>query len=121
MHRRLESTRDCAHEFAKVQEAVAVSIAQPPSGPKAPVATPLARDEAHTAPREHDVVKAEVTDDIGLIKEPTGWRRLTTMAHDVVSDRTISIRRIDYTTAVLQGAAAGAILTVAISAMLRSM
>ncbi|KAH9882069.1 hypothetical protein J1614_001241 [Plenodomus biglobosus] len=40
-------------------------------------------------------------------------------ALDVVSDRVISIRRIDYTAAVLQGAAAGAVITAAILAMLR--
>lgn len=41
------------------------------------------------------------------------------IAQDVVSDRVISIRRIDYTTAVLQGAAAGAVITAALIAMWR--
>lgn len=40
-------------------------------------------------------------------------------AQDVLSDRVISIRRIDYTAAVLQGAAAGAVITAAVIAMLR--
>ncbi|CAN9361112.1 unnamed protein product [Alternaria alternata] len=41
------------------------------------------------------------------------------IAHDVVSDRVISMRRIDYTSAILQGAAAGAVITASIIAMLR--
>lgn len=40
-------------------------------------------------------------------------------ALDVVSDRVISIRRIDYTAAVLQGAAAGAVITAALVALWR--
>jgi sensitive to high expression protein 9 len=41
------------------------------------------------------------------------------IAHDMVSDRVISMRRIDYTSAILQGAAAGAVITASIIAMLR--
>ncbi|CAI9627945.1 mitochondrion biogenesis protein [Alternaria burnsii] len=41
------------------------------------------------------------------------------IAHDIVSDRVISMRRIDYTSAILQGAAAGAVITASIIAMLR--
>lgn len=39
------------------------------------------------------------------------------VAQDIISDRIISMRRIDYTTAILQGAAAGAVITAAIVAM----
>jgi sensitive to high expression protein 9 len=41
------------------------------------------------------------------------------IAHDIVSDRLISMRRIDYTSAILQGAAAGAVITASIIAILR--
>ncbi|KAI8942677.1 hypothetical protein NX059_000727 [Plenodomus lindquistii] len=48
------------------------------------------------------------------------WQETASAAAlDVVSDRVISIRRIDYTAAVLQGAAAGAVITAAILAMLK--
>ncbi|KAF2031462.1 hypothetical protein EK21DRAFT_110833 [Setomelanomma holmii] len=48
------------------------------------------------------------------------WRStITSVAQDVVSDRIISMRRIDYTTAILQGAAAGAFITATVIAMLR--
>lgn len=48
------------------------------------------------------------------------WQeKLSFIAQDIISERIISMRRIDYTTAVLQGAAAGAVITAAIIAMLR--
>jgi sensitive to high expression protein 9 len=61
-----------------------------------------------------------------LIEEPSSkddtrtWtQKISAVAHDVVSDRIVSMRRIDYTAAILQGAAAGAVITAAIVAMLR--
>jgi len=55
------------------------------------------------------------------LPRPTGWQdRATALAQDIVSDRVISMRRIDYTTSILQGAAAGAVITAAIIAMLQS-
>ncbi|KAH7395062.1 Mdm33 family-domain-containing protein [Phaeosphaeria sp. MPI-PUGE-AT-0046c] len=48
------------------------------------------------------------------------WQgKVSAIAHDVVSDRIISMRRIDYTTAILQGAAAGAVITAALVGMFR--
>ncbi|KAH4895873.1 high expression sensitive protein 9 [Parastagonospora nodorum] len=48
------------------------------------------------------------------------WQsKVTAVAQDVVSDRVISMRRIEYTSAILQGAAAGAIITASIIGMLR--
>ncbi|KAL5117919.1 sensitivity to high expression protein she9 [Pleosporales sp. CAS-2024a] len=50
----------------------------------------------------------------------TTWQsKITAVAHDVLSDRVISMRRIDYTSAILQGAAAGAIITASIIGILR--
>ena len=40
------------------------------------------------------------------------------IAKDMISERTISMRRVDYTAAILQGAAAGAVITAAIVAMI---
>jgi sensitive to high expression protein 9, mitochondrial len=51
---------------------------------------------------------------------PKTWKqKVTFIAQDIISDRLISMRRIDYTTAILQGAAAGAVITAAIIGMLR--
>jgi sensitive to high expression protein 9 len=48
------------------------------------------------------------------------WQsKISAVAQDVVSDRMVSMRRIEYTSAILQGAAAGAIITASIIGMLR--
>lgn len=52
--------------------------------------------------------------------KPQSWQsKVTAIAQDIISDRIISMRRIDYTTAILQGAAAGAVITAALIGMLR--
>ncbi|OAG10209.1 uncharacterized protein CC84DRAFT_1213559 [Paraphaeosphaeria sporulosa] len=49
---------------------------------------------------------------------PESWQdKITYIATDIISERTISMRRIDYTVAILQGAAAGAVITAAVVAM----
>jgi sensitive to high expression protein 9 len=54
-------------------------------------------------------------------KEPQGWQnKMSALAQDIISERIISMRRVDYTTAILQGAAAGAVITTSIIAMLRT-
>jgi sensitive to high expression protein 9 len=48
------------------------------------------------------------------------WQwKATSIAQDIVSDRSISMRRVDYTTAMLQAAAAGAVIAAAVIAMTR--
>lgn len=50
---------------------------------------------------------------------PETWHdKIVYIATDIISERTISMRRIDYTAAILQGAAAGAVITAAIVAMI---
>jgi sensitive to high expression protein 9 len=52
--------------------------------------------------------------------KPTTWQgKVSAVAQDIVSDQVISMRRIDYTSAILQGAAAGAIITAAFIGILR--
>lgn len=52
---------------------------------------------------------------------PASWgEKASCIAQDIVSDRIISMRRVDYTTAILQGAAAGAVITAAILGLIRS-
>ncbi|KAF2645620.1 hypothetical protein P280DRAFT_442306 [Massarina eburnea CBS 473.64] len=51
---------------------------------------------------------------------PQAWQdKVTLIAKDIVSDRVISMRRIDFTSAVISSAAAGAIITAAIVGLLR--
>ncbi|KAF1955865.1 hypothetical protein CC80DRAFT_446771 [Byssothecium circinans] len=48
------------------------------------------------------------------------WQdKVTFIAKDIISERVISMRRLDFTTAMLQSAAAGAIITAAIVGLLR--
>ncbi|KAF2855765.1 hypothetical protein T440DRAFT_464133 [Plenodomus tracheiphilus IPT5] len=85
-----------------------------------PTATPLLPQETQGTSQEtlHTADKLYSEPDTRSIFQR--WQQnATAAAVDVVSDRVISIRRIDYTAAVLQGAAAGAVITAAIIAMLR--
>jgi sensitive to high expression protein 9 len=77
---------------------------------------------ATTAPEALMESLSPATNDVAdtMSKVPETWKeKVTTIAQDVISDRVISMRRIDYTTAILQGAAAGAVITAAIIGMLR--
>ncbi|KAH7062000.1 Mdm33 family-domain-containing protein [Paraphoma chrysanthemicola] len=72
------------------------------------------------APQASIDIVEEVRAGDDLQGRSSSWRStVTSVAQDIVSDRIISIRRIDYTTAILQGAAAGAMITATIIAMLR--
>lgn len=56
----------------------------------------------------------------GLPTSSETWQgKVAATAYDVISDRVISMRRIEYTTAILQGAAAGAVITAALIGMFR--
>tara|TARA_R110002003_G_scaffold96_30_gene7677 strand:+ start:29041 stop:29892 length:852 start_codon:yes stop_codon:yes gene_type:complete len=66
----------------------------------------------------------DIVEEVQAGGDPQGklgsWRStITSVAQDIVSDRIISMRRIDYTTAILQGAAAGAIIAATLAAILR--
>ena len=51
---------------------------------------------------------------------PRTWQeKATFIAKDIISDRVISIRRLDYTTAMLQSAAAGAVITATLVGLFR--
>lgn len=56
----------------------------------------------------------------GLPISAETWQgKVSAIAQDVISDRIISMRRIEYTTAILQGATAGAVITAALIGMFR--
>ena len=80
-----------------------------------PSSIPAAKDESHVAPRQA-VLRVE---EQAPYQTAEGWRGIVAAAQDVVSDRVILIRRVEYTTAILQGAATGAILAAAIMALLQ--
>lgn len=88
--------------------------------PAVPGAAPLLADEAEITPQESINLAEEASESDGIRGKLGFWQgTVVAVAQDIISDRIITIRRIDYTTAVLQGAAAGAVITAAIIAMLR--
>ncbi|KAF1838096.1 hypothetical protein BDW02DRAFT_489992 [Decorospora gaudefroyi] len=87
--------------------------------PAVPKATPLAA-EINITPQESNTPVEEVPSlPTTSPKSETWQQKASAMAHDIVSERVISMRRIDYTAAVLRSAAAGALITAAIIAMMR--
>lgn len=73
--------------------------------------------EEQAAPFDAVIVEEDIRDSLPP-KFETWQERASYIAKDIFSDRTISVRRIDYTAAVLQGAAAGAVITAAIVAII---
>ncbi|KAJ4296924.1 sensitivity to high expression protein she9 [Kalmusia sp. IMI 367209] len=77
-----------------------------------PVATPVAEEEVVPLKSVH--IEEEIRNSTTL---ETWQEKVTYVVKDIISERAISMRRIDYTTAILQSAAAGAVITAAIVAM----
>jgi sensitive to high expression protein 9 len=85
------------------------SVIDPLFGVATPTPTP-------TTPEPLPQPAPEKTEPVPVI--PDTWQgKVTAIAEDIVSHRVISMRRIDYTTAILQGAAAGAVIMAAIIGM----
>lgn len=95
------------------------SITNPTSDPAVPGAAPLTPPSSNTAPQESISIPEELSSAEDNRSTFRRWQdNAAFVVQDVVSDRVISIRRIDYTAAVLQGAAAGAVITAAVVAFL---
>jgi sensitive to high expression protein 9 len=98
-------------------------IMEPAIDPAVPGAAPLTPVNATALPQETIDIQEEAaapTSTTDKIWAKLGlWQSTAaTIAEDIVSDRPISMRRVDFTTAVLQGAAAGAVIAAAAIAML---
>ncbi|EOA86892.1 uncharacterized protein SETTUDRAFT_135288 [Exserohilum turcica Et28A] len=108
-------------EPESVPEEVAEAIADPIPGSTIPEAANLTPEEAALTPEEQIVVAQESVPSHHrpYSKLETWQEKAHYIANDLLSERIISMRRIDYTTAVLQGAAAGAVITATLIAMLR--
>ncbi|KAL1597788.1 sensitivity to high expression protein she9 [Paraconiothyrium brasiliense] len=106
----LEASSD---RTAKVTDAPAVvPIRESPAQPST-----LPETEGKSIPVESIDIEQEVRNT--PMSTPETWQdKIAYIATDIVSERTISMRRIDYTAAILQGAAAGAVITAAIVAMI---
>lgn len=98
-------------------------IMEPAIDPAVPGAAPLTPVNATASPQETIDIQEEAA--VPMSTTDKFWAKLglwqstaATIAEDIVSDRPISMRRVDFTTAVLQGAAAGAVIAAAAIAML---
>ncbi|KAJ4352322.1 sensitivity to high expression protein she9 [Didymosphaeria variabile] len=98
---------------AKVIEAPTVAAIEESPG------QPLTFSESEAKPVPVESIDIEEEARNTSMPTPETWQdRIAYIATDIISERTISMRRIDYTAAILQGAAAGAIITAAIVAMI---
>jgi sensitive to high expression protein 9 len=90
------------------------SAVDPAAGVASPTPDFQASSKAYNQPyMNNDPVK-------GFPVSAQTWQgKVSAIAQDVISDRIISMRRIEYTTAILQGAAAGAVITAALIGMFR--
>lgn len=98
-------------------------VKEPAIDPTVPGAAPLTPENAMASPQQTIDIQEQAA-------EPTStsekiWAKLglwqstaAIIAEDIVSDRPISMRRVDFTTAILQGAAAGAVIAAAAIALL---
>ncbi len=100
-------------------------VVEPAINPAVPGAAPLTTEDAGGSPQEVVDIQEEAREPLSASDKV--WHKLgmwqskaAIIAEDIVSDRPISMRRVDFTTAVLQGAAAGAVIAAAaIALMLR--
>ena len=98
-------------------------VIEPAVDPAVPGAAPLMPENVN-APQQVTIdIQAEAWESMSTSEKI--WARLglwqskaAVIAEDIVSDRPISMRRVDYTTAILQGAAAGAVIAAAAIAIL---
>ncbi|KAL5441237.1 hypothetical protein PMIN07_004352 [Paraphaeosphaeria minitans] len=104
---------------AKVTEAPPAVITPSPDPAEVPAiksTAPLVTEEIKGLPES---IKVEEEVRSSAPSTPESWQdRIAYIATDMISERTISMRRIDYTAAILQGAAAGAVITAAVVAII---
>ncbi|KAF2994503.1 sensitivity to high expression protein she9 [Curvularia kusanoi] len=98
-------------------------VKEPAIDPAVPGAAPLTPENAMASPQQTIDIQEQAAQPTSTSEKI--WARLglwqstaAIIAEDIVSDRPISMRRVDFTTAILQGAAAGAVIAAAAIALL---
>ncbi|KAL1592594.1 sensitivity to high expression protein she9 [Nothophoma quercina] len=98
-------------------------VIEPAVDPAVPGVAPLMPENVDPPQQVTIDIQAEAWESMSTSEKI--WARLglwqskaAVIAEDIVSDRPISMRRVDYTTAILQGAAAGAVIAAAAIAIL---
>lgn len=103
-----------------VEPLVPESVTHPVPDAAVPGAAPLTLDEAGSSPQDRIDITEEALHGDEMDPKFDTWRdKVAWVAHDIVSDRVFSLRRVDFTTAILQSAAAGAVIAAALIAMIR--
>jgi len=103
-----------------VPEPVAEIFAGPTPDSITPVPESLTQEEADMTPEERIAIEKEAAPSREPHREFETWQeKARFIAQDIVSERVISMRRIEYTTAIIQGAAAGAVIAATIISILR--
>ncbi|KAF1362802.1 hypothetical protein EJ07DRAFT_58156, partial [Lizonia empirigonia] len=98
-------------------------IVEPAVDPAVPGAAPLMPEGVKASPQETVNIEKEASEPMSTsdriwLKLGLWQSKAAVIAEDIVSDRPISMRRVDFTTAILQGAAAGAVIASAAIAIL---
>lgn len=98
-------------------------VVEPTIDPTVPGAAPLMSEDAEASPQETIDIQQEAWESMSTIQKIEAklglWRsKAAVVAEDIVSDRPLTMRRVDFTTAILQGAAAGAVIAAASIAIL---
>ncbi|KNG47120.1 mitochondrion biogenesis protein [Stemphylium lycopersici] len=107
-------------EPAVLPEVVTEASVEPMPDSSIPEAEKLAPEEEALTPEEQVAVVQEAVTSFRPYSRMETWQeKATYIANDIMSERVISMRRIDYTTAILQGAAAGAVIAATLIAMFR--
>jgi sensitive to high expression protein 9 len=103
-----------------VEQSTPESMVKPVPDPAVPGAAPLISIGAGTPSQDSINITKEALRGHEVDSKADTWRdRISWVAHDIVSDRVFSMRRVDFTTAILQSAAAGAVIAAALIAMIR--
>lgn len=123
-----DAAENIVEESATTPKTIIDELSTTGSGPAAPlesavdpavgVASPTPDFESPPRTNSQPYLNNEPTKEFSLSAET--WKgKVSAIAYDIISDRIISMRRIEYTTAILQGAAAGAVITAALIGIFR--
>jgi sensitive to high expression protein 9 len=117
----IESSKtDTNHSTRQTPNLVEQSVSGSIVNPVPDRAVPLVSIGAGMSPQDSTNITEEALHGHELDSKVNTWREsISWVAHDIVSDRIFSMRRVDFTTAILQSAAAGAVIAAALIAMIR--
>jgi sensitive to high expression protein 9 len=117
-----KETVQLTEEAQLLPETTSEDMAELAVDPAVPSAAPLVYEAVEAFPQENIDIETEPKEPLSTSEKIWAklglWQtKVSVVAEDIISERPISMRRVDFTTAVLQGAAAGAVIAAAAFAM----